>query len=283
MFGLLGPNGSGKTTLFRLLSTLLGIQQGELTVCGLNVRTQQHRVRQRIGVTFQSPALDSRLTVRENFECHAALYGTSAESLTERIHELTVRLRISDRLNSVVSTLSGGLRRRVELAKGLLHSPDLLLLDEPTIGLDVRARQEFMELLREQRQQSGTTIVMATHLMQEAEHCDELLLLDRGTIVGAGSPEKLQADLKGERLVLQVDRMEDDLAGQIGRSLDAKAIIEGQQLTFHLNKPGERIADILKEFGDRIISIQISRPSLEDVFLTLTGRSLQCSEEDTAV
>ena len=140
-----------------------------------------------------------------------------------------------------------------------------------------------MELLRGQRQQSGTTIVMATHLMQEAEHCDELLLLDRGTIVGAGSPEKLQADLKGERLVLQVDRMEDDLAGQIGRSLDAKAIIEGQQLTFHLNKPGERIADILKEFGDRIISIQISRPSLEDVFLTLTGRSLQCSEEDTAV
>jgi ABC-2 type transport system ATP-binding protein len=279
MFGLLGPNGSGKTTLFRLLTTLLDVQRGELSVCGFDLRTSRQQVRQRIGVTFQSPALDVRLTVRENLCCHAALYGLPGNLRNERITLLSRKFQIADRLNSIVGTLSGGLKRRVELVKGLLHQPRVLLLDEPSTGLDVRARREFFELIREQRHSSGTTIIIATHLMDEAEQCDELLLLDRGRVVASGSPSALQASLKGERLTLRCRDAE--LAMQtIPAFLNSAAIRLGDELSFRLDRAADRIPDLLHQFGTQILSLQISMPGLEDVFLSLTGRTLEASETD---
>ena len=204
LFGLLGPNGSGKTTLFRLLSTLIPMQTGQLSVCGLDVNAQQSEVRRQLGVTFQSPAVDVRLTVSENLKCHGSVYGLSGRELRSRTAEMLDRFQIADRAKTIVGQLSGGLKRRVELAKGLMHSPKVLRLDEPTSGLDPRARQEFWELLVAQVKSQGTTVIVATHLMTEAELCDQLLLLDRGQNVAFGSPADLQNRVSGERLTLKV-------------------------------------------------------------------------------
>lgn len=277
LFGLLGPNGSGKTTLFRLLSTLLPLQQGVITICGLNLASEPSRIRRRIGVTFQSAALDVRLTVRENLNCHAALYGLNRTSTRLRIDELLQRFRIVDRVDSVVGTLSGGLKRRVELVKGLLHSPRLLLLDEPTTGLDVRSRQEFFQMLGDQRQCSGTSIVLATHLMEEAELCDQLLLLDQGRVVQQGSPDQLKSAVDGERLTircLDADHLRPILTGLV----HSEPSQTGDELIFRVADPASLLPGILQNYGDQILSLQISKPSLEDVFLSFTGRLLTTSD-----
>ncbi len=180
LFGLLGPNGSGKTTLFRLLSTLIPMQTGRLEICGLDVSKLRLRFDDRLGVTFQSPAVDVRLTVHENLRCHGSVYGLTGIRLRDRIAEMLERFRADRSGITLVGQLSGGLKRRVELAKGLMHNPRVLLLDEPTSGLDPRARQEFWDLLLSQVKSQGTTVVVATHLMTEAELCDQLLLLDQG-------------------------------------------------------------------------------------------------------
>ena len=280
LFGLLGPNGSGKTTLFRLLSTLLPLQQGIVTICGLNLASEPSRIRRRIGVTFQSPALDVRLTVRENLNCHAALYGLNRKSTRIRIDELLQRFRIADRIESIVGTLSGGLKRRVELVKGLLHSPQLLLLDEPTTGLDVRSRLEFFQMLDDQRQYSGTTIVLATHLMEEAELCDQLLLLDRGRVVQQGSPDQLKSAMDGERLTIRCLNPE-HLRPILTRLVDTEPSQTGNELIFRVADPASLLPRILQYYGDQILSLQISKPSLEDVFLSFTGRLLSTSDAAT--
>lgn len=278
--GLLGPNGSGKTTLFRLLSTLLEVQTGHLSVSGLDLRTQQILVRRNIGVTFQSPALDGRLTVAENLHCQGRLYGIRQNVLREQIAELALRFRFEDRMSALVSTLSGGLKRRVELAKGLLHQPAIVLLDEPTSGLDVWARQEFLALISEQRRQFGTTVIVATHLMEEAEQCDSLLLLDRGRVVALGSPDQLRASLTGERLTI---RCRDNTAvkSSLCAMLEAPCRETGGELAFQIDRAADRLPAVLDRFRDQILSIEAASPSLEDVFLNLTGHSLRGQEVGT--
>jgi ABC-2 type transport system ATP-binding protein len=273
VFGLLGPNGSGKTTLFRLLSTLIPMQQGRLEVCGLDVSMSQSDVRRQLGVTFQSPALDVRLTVIENLRCHGSLYGMSGSSLHAKIQEMLERFQLTDRATTLVSQLSGGLKRRVELAKGLMHSPKVLLLDEPTSGLDPRGRQEFWTLLLGQAKASGATVIVATHLMTEAELCDQLLLLDQGRNVASGSPLELQSQLSGERLSL---RMRDAAQSQsaIETLLNATSTLHGHQLTLRVANPADQIGPLISAFRDQIISLELTRPTLEDVFMELTGRSL---------
>jgi ABC-2 type transport system ATP-binding protein len=273
LFGLLGPNGSGKTTLFRLLATLLPMQSGELTVCGFDVTTQQSAVRRHLGVTFQSPAVDVRLTVAENLKCHGSIYGLSGATLKNRVSEMLEQFGIADRRQTIVGTLSGGLRRRVELAKGMMHRPEVLLLDEPTSGLDPRARQEFWEFVTAQQKTQGTTIIVATHLMPEAELCDRVLLLDRGRTVAEGIPLELQRRLDGERLTVRLRDAAshlDSLRAMIGD----KVQLQGDRVTLRASNPAEQIREIMHRFGNQILGLELTRPSLEDVFLELTGRSL---------
>lgn len=276
LFGLLGPNGSGKTTLFRLLSTLIPVQKGRLDICGHDVSTKQDEVRKQLGVTFQSPAVDVRLTVRENLSCHGRIYGLRGSVLRERLALMLERFGLADRASTLVGQLSGGLKRRVELAKGLMHSPRVLLLDEPTSGLDPRARQDFWDLVLNHIRGSGTTVVVATHLMSEAELCDQLLLLDQGQKVAEGSPVELQGRLAGERLTL---RMRDAAAVQtaVEKAVNSSVIVSGNQLSVRVNDPATQITIILNQFRNEILGLELTRPSLDDVFLELTGRSLLVS------
>jgi ABC-2 type transport system ATP-binding protein len=276
LFGLLGPNGSGKTTLFRLLSTLIPVQKGRLDICGHDVSTKQEEVRKQLGVTFQSPAVDVRLTVRENLSCHGRIYGLHGSLLRERLALMLERFGLADRASTLVGQLSGGLKRRVELAKGLMHSPRVLLLDEPTSGLDPRARQDFWDLVLNHVRGSGTTVIVATHLMSEAELCDQLLLLDQGQKVAEGSPVDLQSRLAGERLTL---RMRDASAVQaaVEKAVNAAVIVSGNQLSVRVNDPATQITILLNQFRNEILGLELTRPSLDDVFLELTGRSLLVS------
>ena len=281
LFGLLGPNGSGKTTLFRLLSTLIAVQKGQLEICGHDVSTSQDHVRKQLGVTFQSPAVDVRLTVQENLSCHGRIYGLQGSLLRERMASLLERFGLVDRASTLVGQLSGGLKRRVELAKGLMHSPRVLLLDEPTSGLDPRARQDFWDLVLNDVRGSGTTVVVATHLMSEAELCDQLLLLDQGQKVAEGSPVELQSRLAGERLTL---RMRDAASVQaaVEKAVNSTVTVTGNQLSVRVNDPATQITILLNQFREEIQGLELTRPSLDDVFLELTGRSLLVSGEPHA-
>ncbi len=278
LFGLLGPNGSGKTTLFRLLATLIPMQSGRLTVGGSDVITQQSAVRRKLGVTFQSPAVDGRLTVMENLKCHGSVYGLSGATLKNRAAEVLEQFRLTDRSRTVVGELSGGLKRRVELAKGLMHKPEILLLDEPTSGLDPRARQEFWELITHQQKTYGTTIIVATHLMPEAELCDRVLLLDRGRNITEGTPADLQSRLDGERLTIRLRNASDHLES-LKTMVGGPVELQQDRIVLRVSNPAEQVRDIMQKFGDQILSLELTRPSLEDVFLQLTGRSLSSAGE----
>lgn len=281
LFGLLGPNGSGKTTLFRLLATLLPLQQGQVSICGFDLETQPAQIRRRLGVTFQSPALDARLSVRENLQCHGRIYGLPRAALRDRIEQLLTDFQLTDRRSSIVGQLSGGLRRRVELAKGLLHRPKLLLLDEPSTGLDPAARRQFWDLIQAQR--AGTTIIVTTHLMEEAEACEQLLLLDRGQVVAQGSPQELQSSLDGERLTIRT-RDNAGLRNQIEALLHTTARPLGDRLCFRVTDAAAGLQRVMSELGSDVVSAEVAQPTLEDVFLEKTGRDFSTDAvEDDAV
>ena len=278
LFGLLGPNGSGKTTLFRLLATLLPLQEGLVTVCGADLATQPSEIRRALGVTFQSPAVDPRLTVLENLRCHGRIYSIKSKELRQRIQLLLEQLSLTDRGTSIVGELSGGLRRRVELAKGLLHRPRLLLLDEPSTGLDPGARRQFWDLIHDQQQREGTTVVVTTHLMEEAEVCEQLLLLDRGKVVATGSPQELQSSLDGQRLTVRT-RDNHHHRAQLEALLACDARPIGDRLCFRLNNAPEALQQVMTQLGDAVLSAEVAQPTLEDVFLEKTGRELVQAEE----
>ena len=219
IFGLLGPNGGGKTTLFRILSTLLTPASGQARIFGIDVAAEPLEIRRRIGVVFQHQSLDRRLTVQENLECQGRLYGLTGASLQKRIADSLARTKLTDRRSDKVDTLSGGLRRRAELAKGLLHQPQLLLLDEPSTGVDPAVRLDFWEHLQRLRTESGTTILLTTHLLEEADKCDRLAILDRGSIVAAGTPAELKQRIGGDVIALSAPDLEDiraRLADELG-------------------------------------------------------------------
>jgi ABC-2 type transport system ATP-binding protein len=273
LVGLLGPNGSGKTTLFRLLATLLPVQSGSISILSHDVTSESSSVRKLLGVTFQSPALDGRLTVEENLRCHGQLYGIDRRTLRERIEAGLQRLQLSDRRRDLVEQLSGGMRRRVELAKGLLHRPQLLLLDEPSTGLDVLARRRFWDLVDDIRQSDGTTIVVSTHLMDEAERCDHLFLLNEGTVVRSGSPSELQYRIDGERLTVRcrdVTAAVPVVEGLLGTSPTVRA----DNLTLRVVDATRRLPDLMTQLGDNVLSVEVAQTSLDDVFVEATGRTL---------
>ena len=270
IFGLLGPNGGGKTTLFRVLATLLPVQQGQVQLLGFDVARESSRIRGLIGVTFQSPSLDRKLTVHENLVSQGYLYGLSGAGLRSRIATLLDRLGLADRSGDRAESLSGGLARRVEIAKGLLHDPSILLLDEPSTGLDPGARLDLWRYLRLLRDEAGVTVLVTTHLMEEAEHCDKLAILDTGRLAALGTPAELRGAIGGDCLTIQT-ASPDDLARRISERFQVAARPVGQQVRIEIEKGHEFIGRLVEEFGAEISSVALGKPTLEDVFIQRTG------------
>lgn len=270
IFALLGPNGGGKTTLFRLLSTLIPIQQGRASVLGYDVANQTHEVRRRIGVVFQAPSLDKKLSVAENLRHQGHLYGLAGKALNQRCEEMLARLRLGDRRHDLVETLSGGLRRRVELAKGMLHHPQLLLLDEPSTGLDPAARSDLWDYLRRIRGEQGVTVVATTHLLEEAEKADRLAILNAGSLVALDTPDRLRASVGGDTLTIATDEPE-TLAAAITDRLGLAAHEVDGTVRLELPDASQWVPRLVEAFPGRIETITLGKPTLEDVFIARTG------------
>jgi ABC-2 type transport system ATP-binding protein len=270
IFGLLGPNGSGKTSLFRILSTLMLPSAGDATIAASSVRREPASVRRKIGVVFQAPSVDIKLTAAENLTHQGRLYGLSGAILRKRVREMLDRVGLADRANELVETFSGGMQRRVELAKGLLHRPEVLLLDEPTTGLDPGARIDLWNYLKVLRDSEGVTVLVTTHLMEEAEKCDRLLILNEGSIVGLGTPAELRSQIGGDIVELEAADPA-ALARKIEGRFATSAQVIGNRVRVQIANGHRFAAEIVDAFRGDIISVNISRPSLEDVFITRTG------------
>jgi ABC-2 type transport system ATP-binding protein len=275
IFGLLGPNGSGKTTLFRILSTLMLPTSGRAAIAGYDVATQPNQVRRQIGVVFQSRSVDIKLTVSENLTHQGHLYGLSGALLKKRINEVLGRVGMLDRAKDIVETLSGGMQRRVELAKGLIHSPSVLLLDEPTTGLDPGARRDLWLYLKTLRDEDGVCVLVTTHLMEEAEHCDRLAILNEGKLVALGSPVELKSEIGGD--VVLFETVSETAAQALALRLAHRFSLEDAPValghTVRIERPlGHRfITEAVEAFPGEIEGVSVSKPSLEDVFIQRTG------------
>ena len=270
IFAFLGPNGGGKTTLFRVLSTLVPCQSGEVEVLGCDLQKSAFAVRSRIGVVFQAPSLDKKLTVRENIRQQAALYGVRGKTLHEREEELLEQLGLTDRVSERTETLSGGLRRRVELAKGMIHRPELLLLDEPSTGLDPGARSDLWRYLQRLRDDFAVTVVLTTHLLEEAERVDRIAILDAGRLVALDSPAALKSMVGGESITIQTpdgNRLAAEIRNRF--AIDAQ-VVDG---SVRLEQPaaGPWIARLVEAFPRELTAITWAQPTLEDVFINQTG------------
>ncbi len=270
IFALLGPNGGGKTTLFRLLSTLVPLQQGEIQVLGFDVRRQPHAVRERIGVVFQAPSLDKKLTVRENLRYQAHLYGLAGHELRRRQDEMLAQLRLEDRADDLVETLSGGLRRRVELAKGMIHRPQVLLMDEPTTGVDPAARSDVWGYLERIRSQQDVTIVLTTHSLEEGEKADRLAILSEGRVVALDSPDALRATIGGDCITIEADRP-DELAAAVRQRFGVESAVVAGSLRLQQPDAHRWIAQLVETYPGRVRSVTVGKPTLEDVFIARTG------------
>ncbi len=274
LFGILGPNGSGKSTLFKVLSTLMLPGSGDVEIVGRSVVTDPAEVRRRIGVVFQSLGLDAKLTVSENLQYQGHLYGLSGELLAERIALGLKQLRLEDRRHELVESLSGGLQRRVELAKGMLHDPQVLLLDEPTTGLDPRARRDFWRFLNHLRKRSRLTVIATTHLTQEAEQCDRIAILDKGMLVAFGTPPELM-DAIGTDVIALRGRTPDALQKAVQRKFKIPAVIVDGEIRMEVKNGARLIPRLSNAFAGLIESITVRKPTLEDVFLHKTGHMIK--------
>jgi ABC-2 type transport system ATP-binding protein len=270
-FAILGPNGGGKTTLFRLLSTLVPLQAGAVRLLGHDLATEATAIRHLIGVVFQAPSLDRKLTVAENIRLQAALYGVRGRELAMRMDELLERFGLSERASELTERLSGGLRRRVELAKGMIHQPRVLLLDEPSAGLDPAARIELSEYLRSLTAEQGTTIVLTTHHLDEADAADRLAILNEGRLVALGEPEKLRSEVGGDSITIDTDAP-DKLAAGIRAALHVESRVVENAVRMEVQDGHIWISRIVEAFPGQVTAIRLGKPTLEDVFIARTGR-----------
>lgn len=273
IFGLLGPNGSGKTTLFRILSTLMIPSGGQARIQGFDVAVDPNLVRQHTGIVFQAKSLDIKLTVEENLRHQGHLYGLSGSTLKSRLTDVLRRVALLDRAKDLVETLSGGMQRRVELAKGLIHSPSVLLLDEPSTGLDPGARRDLWQYLRMLRDEEGVTILVTTHLMEEAEHCDRLAILNQGKLVAYGSPFELKSQIGGDVILLETSTPEAaaSLSSRIITEFKVEPTVLGTTIRLEREQGHRFITSVVEAFPGEIESVSVSKPSLEDVFIRRTG------------
>ncbi|MFQ6057873.1 MAG: ATP-binding cassette domain-containing protein [Anaerolineae bacterium] len=274
IFGFLGPNGAGKTTTINILCTLLRPTAGQAFLNGYNVVKQQAQVRRSIGLVFQDPSLDDRLTAQENLLFHAVLYNVPADARARRMEEVLRMVELWDRRHEVIKTFSGGMKRRLEIARGLMHYPRVLFLDEPTLGLDPQTRRHLWDYILELRERENITIFLTTHYMDEAEHADRIAIIDYGKIVALDTPERLKDLVGGDIITLKT--VDDRAAAQqirerFGLSVDGNK--EGLRL--EVTRGEEFIPQLVSGLDTHILSVSLRRPTLDDVFLKLTGRQIR--------
>jgi len=279
LFGLLGPNGSGKTTLFRILSTLMIPVGGHATIMGFDVARDPNDLRRQIGVVFQAQSIDVKLTAAENLWHQGHLYGLRGASLNARITEMLGRVGLADRAKEKAETFSGGMQRRLELAKGLLHHPSVLLLDEPTTGLDPGARRDLWQYLAILRDEERVTVIVTTHLMEEAERCDRLAILNEGKVVALGTPDDLKHEIGGD-IILMDTKNPDSLAERIRARFDLDAQVLQSQVRIERENGHRFITDLVEAFPGEIEAISVSKPTLEDVFIRRTGHRFWTEGEE---
>ena len=274
IFGLLGPNGGGKSTLFRILSTMMAPSEGRAVIGGCDVVRDRAAVRRQVGVVFQTQSLDKALTVEENLRAQGHLHGLSGALLRERMEHAMTQLGLEDRRKDVVEKLSGGLRRRVEIAKALLHRPPVLLMDEASTGLDPAARRDLTRHIERLRDQEGVTILLTTHVLEEADRCNRLALMHQGQIVTEGSPQALCARIGGDVVVLEAEDAK-ALAGSIEQRFGLRASQVDGQVRVEIENGHRFIAEVVEAFPGAIQSVGLHKPTLEDVFVRETGAQIE--------
>jgi len=279
IFGLLGPNGAGKTTLIHMLSTILPPTSGMAKVAGSDIHEDPDNVRKAIGIVFQEPSLDNRLTGRENLDFHGRMYGMTKEQRDERIKKVLEIVGLSNRANVLIQNYSGGMKRRLEMARGLMHHPRILFLDEPTLGLDPQTRRVIWDHIRLLNEVEKVTIILTTHYIEEADYlCNRVAIIDNGKIVALDKPDELKDRLKGDVVYINISNPERYLSTFRKSKLVKKAkIVDG---TLHLQvSSGERaipkLLDLAKEHGGQVHTVSLRRPTLEDVFIHYTGRAIR--------
>jgi ABC-2 type transport system ATP-binding protein len=273
LFGVVGPNGGGKSTLFQILSTFIKPSRGCVSIFGEDAVRSPERVRPGIGVVFQSPGLDKKLTAEENLWAQGSLYGLSGKALKVQVERSLVRMGLWDRRAERIEKLSGGLKRRVEIAKGMLQEPALLLLDEPTTGLDPLIRREIWDHVRQLRETTGLTVLLTTHLLEEAELCQRIAFIHEGRIVAMGTPQSLKEALGGEIITIRSPEAE-TLRGLIEREFSVKPRLDDGEIRWEQPEGHEWISKLMLTFGSRISSVTLGKPTLEDLFIQKTGRRI---------
>jgi len=281
IFGFLGPNGAGKTTTINILCTLSKPTSGRAIINDFDVVRQQSQVRQSIGLVFQDPSLDERLSGLQNLRFHAMVYNIPASVREQRIKQVLSMVELWERRHSQVRTYSGGMKRRLEIARGLLHYPKVLFLDEPTLGLDPQTRNRIWEYILELRQREGTTIFLTTHYMDEAEKADRIAIIDYGKLVIMDTPERLKHMVSKDIISVKTDN-DDRAAEEIRSRYQIKTRHDSDGLTFEVANGEEFLPNFIKEFSTKIVSVSLRHPSLDDVFLKLTGREIRQEEVSDA-
>jgi ABC-2 type transport system ATP-binding protein len=276
VFGFLGPNGAGKTTTISMLTTLLKPTDGTATVSGFDIASQGAAVRSSIGIVFQEPSLDERLTAAENLEFHAVLYHIPADERRRRIAEALSLVDLADRAGDQVEKFSGGMKRRLEIARGLMHTPKVLFLDEPTIGLDPQTRRSIWEHISNLRDTTDVTIFMTTHYMDEAEFCDRIAIMDHARIVALDTPDGLKRMVGGDVIRVATSDKQGLLAHLDGLGIDA--VDRGEKVRVEVEDGARFIPQLVRDFDGHIEGIELNRPTLDDVFLKLTGRTIREAE-----
>jgi len=277
VFGFLGPNGAGKTTTINILCTLMRPTAGTARVAGYDVATQRNAVRQSIGLVFQDPSVDDQLTAYENLQFHAHVYNVPGGERAPRIEEVLRVVELWDRRDAIVRTFSGGMKRRLEIARGILHHPSVLFLDEPTLGLDPQTREHVWEYILELQRAHGITIFMTTHYMDEAEHCHRIAIIDQGKIVALDTPDALKGMVGVDIVTLWTD--DNALAEQeIRERFGLEAKRDDTRLHLEVEAGAEFIPRLVRELGVAVRSVDLHRPTLDDVFLKLTGRAIREQE-----
>jgi ABC-2 type transport system ATP-binding protein len=279
VFGLLGPNGAGKTTTLSMLSTILTISAGTAIVNGFDVAKQPSQVRRSIGIVFQEPSIDDRLTGRENLEMHADLYAVPGNEKAKRIDELLKLVELEDRAGSLMRTYSGGMRRRLEIARGLIHHPKVLFLDEPTLGLDPQTREHIWDYIVELSKRENITMMLTTHYMEEADKlCDRIAIIDYGKIIALDEPKQLKGDLEGDIITVKTEMVE-ELSAKLKETDLVKDMKKQKGELKLIVKDGDkivpRVMEIAASSGIHVESMSIHEPTLEDVFLHYTGREIR--------
>jgi ABC-2 type transport system ATP-binding protein len=277
-FGFLGPNGAGKSTTINMLCTLVRPTGGSARVAGHDVVRERDDVRRNIGLVFQDTTLDGYLSAEQNLRLHAELYGVPRDAVTERLQQVMEMVGLWERRASLVMTFSGGMKRRLEIARGLLHSPRVLFLDEPTVGLDPQTRSSIWSYISELKRDEEITIFLTTHYMDEAEYCERIAIMDRGTIVALDTPEALKAAVGKDRVQIQTPDDEAAIAA-LRERFDIEASVAEGAVTFGVPAGEQFVPRLFAELGQPIQSVNVSRPSLDDVFMSYTGTTIRDAEE----